>query len=125
MFFRSPRPRTPHRRGVTLIEMLVTVALLVLMMTILVQIFQATTGAVSAARTYQELDGSLRQLDSTIRQDLGTPPFKKRVPPLDPKENQGYFEYIENSFADMQGEDTDDCLRFTVKAPEGQAFSGR
>ncbi len=123
MFFRPPRPRSP-RRGVTLVEMLVTVALLVLMMTVIVQIFQAATGAVSAARTYQDLDSGLRQIDATIRQDLGNI-TARMTPPLDPKNNLGYFEYIENSFADSQGEDTDDCLRFTVKAPEGQIFTGR
>ncbi len=123
MYFRSPRPTFP-RRGVTLVEMLVTVALLVLMMTVIVQIFTAATGAVSASRTYQELDSSLRQLDSTVRQDLGNV-TAKMTPPLNPKDNLGYFEYIENSFADLQGEDTDDCLRFTVKAPEGQIFTGR
>lgn len=123
MFFRSPRPRSP-RRGVTLVEMLVTVALLVLMMTVIVQIFQAATGAVSAARTYQDLDSGLRQIDATIRQDLSNI-TARMTPPLDPKNNLGYFEYIENSFADGQGEDTDDCLRFTVKAPEGQIFTGR
>lgn len=123
MSFRLSRPKTP-RRGVTLVEMLVTVALLVLMMTVIVQIFQAATGAVSAARTYQDLDSGLRQIDATIRQDLGNL-TARLTPPLDPKNNLGYFEYIENSFADLQGEDTDDCLRFTVKAPEGQIFTGR
>jgi type II secretory pathway component PulJ len=123
MFFHSPRPRFP-RRGVTLLEMLVSVALLVLMMTIIVQVFTAATGAVSASRTYQELDGNLRQLDATIRNDLSNL-TARLTPPLDPKNNLGYFEYIENSFADGQGEDTDDCLRFTVKAPEGQLFTGR
>ncbi len=123
MSFRLPRPKTP-RRGVTLVEMLVTVALLVLMMTVIVQIFQSATGAVSAAKTYQDLDSGLRQLDATIRQDLGNL-TARLTPPLDPKNNLGYFEYIENSFADLQGEDTDDCLRFTVKAPEGQIFTGR
>ena len=47
------------------------------------------------------------------------------TPPLDPRTNLGYFEYGENSFADLQGEDTDDYLRFTAKAPEGQLFTGR
>src|SRR4051794_7644942 len=60
MFRTLPRTRKP-RRGVTLVEMLVTVALLVLMMTIIVSIFSAATGAMSGAKVYQELDGSLRQ----------------------------------------------------------------
>ena len=47
------------------------------------------------------------------------------TPPLDPAQNLGYFEYIENEFADVQGEDSDDCLRFTAKAPPGQPFTGR
>src|SRR5205085_1103584 len=62
MFRNLPRNRKP-RRGVTLVEMLVTVALLVLMMTIIVSIFSAATGAMSGAKVYQELDGSLRQID--------------------------------------------------------------
>jgi hypothetical protein len=104
--------------------MLVAVALLVLMMTVIVQVFAAATGAVSAQRTYQELDTTLRQLDSTIRTDL-TNLTARLTPPLDPDFNLGYFEYGENSFADLQGEDSDDYVRFTVKAPEGQLFYGR
>jgi prepilin-type N-terminal cleavage/methylation domain-containing protein len=114
----------PPRRGVTLIEMLVTVALLVLMMSVIVQVFTAATGAVSNARAFQELDGSLRQIDATLRTDLQNI-TAKLTPPLNPKDNLGYFEYGENSFADAQGEDSDDYLRFTVKAPEGQLFTGR
>ena len=123
MRFRMPRPRSP-RRGVTLIEMLVTVTLLVLMMTALVQIFSAATGAVSAARSYQELDGSLRQLDSMIRTDLQGV-TARMTPPLNPEDNLGYFEYGENQFADLQGEDSDDYVRFTARAPAGQFFTGR
>jgi prepilin-type N-terminal cleavage/methylation domain-containing protein len=122
-FPRTLRPR-PARRGVTLVEMLVAVALLVLMMTVIVQVFAAATGAMLTSRTYQELDNSLRQLDATLRQDLQNI-TARLTPPLDPKNNLGYFEYGENSFADLQGEDTDDYVRFTVKAPEGQLFTGR
>jgi prepilin-type N-terminal cleavage/methylation domain-containing protein len=112
------------RRGVTLVEMLVTVAVLVIIMTILVQIFQAATGAVTAAQAYQQLDDQLRRLDGMIRGDLEgvTARF---TPPLDPVQNLGYFEYIENEFADNQGEDSDDCLRFTAKAPPDRPFTGR
>ena len=93
-------------------------------MTVIVQIFQAATGALSAAQAYQELDNQLRRLDSTIRSDLDgvTARF---TPPLDPKNNLGYFEYGENEFADIQGEDSDDYIRFTAKAPAGRPFTGR
>jgi type II secretory pathway component PulJ len=109
---------------VTLVEMLVTMMLLVLMMVVIVKIFQAATGAVSVAKTYQELDQSLRQLDTTLRRDLNNI-TATLTPPLNPNDNKGYFEYDENEFADLQGEDTDDILRFTVKAPAGQPFTGR
>ncbi len=112
------------RRGVTLVEMLVVVALIVLMMTILVQIFQSATGAMSASRATQELDVVLRQVDSMIRSDLNGI-TAKMTPPNDPLLKTGYFEYGENSPADAQGEDTDDYLAFTVKAPEGQVFTAR
>ncbi len=118
-------PRTKNRRrGVTLVEMLVTVAVLVIIMTILVQIFQAATGAVSAAQAYQQLDDQLRRIDGIIRADLEgvTARF---TPPLDPTLNLGYFEYGENEFADNQGEDCDDYIRFTAKAPGGRPFTGR
>ena len=117
------RPGT-RRRGVTLVEMLVVVALVVLMMTILVQIFQSATGAMSLSRTTQELDVTLRQIDSMIRADLAGV-TAKMTPPNDPTQKTGYFEYAENAPADLQGEDTDDYLAFTTKAPEGQVFSGR
>ena len=112
------------RRGVTLVEMLVTVGVLVILMTILVQIFQAATGSMSAAQAYQQLDDQLRRLDGIIRADLEgvTARF---TPPLDPSLNLGYFEYGENEFADNQGEDGDDYIRFTAKAPAGQPFTGR
>ncbi len=112
------------RRGVTLIEMLVTVAVLIIIMTVMVQIFQSATSALSAAQTIQDLDNQLKLLDSTIRSDLGGA-TARFTPPLDPANNLGYFEYIENEFADVQGEDGDDCLRFTAKAPPGQPFTGR
>ena len=96
--FRSPS----RRRGVTLVEMLVTVAVLIIIMTILVQVFQAATGALSAAQSLAQLDDQLRRLDGTIRSDLlGV--TVRFTPPLDPAMNLGYFEYGENEFADAPG----------------------
>ena len=63
-------------------------------------------------------------LDSTIRSDLGGVTCKL-TPPNNPKNNTGYLEYGENEFADVQGEDSDDYIRFTAKAPAGRPFTGR
>ncbi len=104
--------------------MLVAVALLVMMMLVLVSIFQSATGAISEMRSYQALDEQLRRIDSVIRSDLSGV-TAKMTPPNDPLDGHGYFEYSENALADAQGEDSDDTLRFTVKAPEGQPFVGR
>ncbi|WP_337173833.1 prepilin-type N-terminal cleavage/methylation domain-containing protein [Paludisphaera sp.] len=117
----NPRRR---RAGVTLVEMLVTLAVLLLMMALVVQIFQAATGSMSAAQAYQRLDDDLRRVDSTIRGDLGGA-TARFTPPLDPRHNLGYFEYAENDYADNDGEDCDDSIRFTARAPAGRPFTGR
>jgi prepilin-type N-terminal cleavage/methylation domain-containing protein len=118
-------PQNRPRRGFTLLEMLVVVALVVLLMTVLVSIFSAATSAISVSRAYAALDQNLRMLDGTIRRDLDGATAKFTPGTVDPRDNRGYFEYGENAFADLQGEDTDDYLRFTAKAPEGQPFTGR
>jgi prepilin-type N-terminal cleavage/methylation domain-containing protein len=124
---RPPSCRTNrNRRGVTLIEMLVTVALLLIMMSILVSVFRSATGALQTQRVVAQLDQNLRRLDSVLRRDLeGVTANMDASQPVGPDQNQGYFEYIENELADLQGEDTDDILAFTAKAPDGQPFVGR
>lgn len=118
------KSRAQSRRGLTLVEMLVVVALTVLMMTIIAQIFQATTGAIQIARAYQEIEQDLRGVEGTIKRDLAGI-TAKMTPPLNPKDNLGYFEYGENEFADAQGEDSDDYLAFTTTYTDGNLFFGR
>lgn len=125
-----PNPPNRQHRGMTLVEMMVAVALLVLMMTILVSVFASATGAIREHRAYAALDMELRRVDTVIRQDLrgitATMTPAGVDPARDARESRlGYFEYAENSFADLQGEDTDDTLRFTAQAPDGQPFTGR
>jgi prepilin-type N-terminal cleavage/methylation domain-containing protein len=119
----SSRPMTP-RRGLTLVEMLVTVALLLLIMSIVVAIFQSATTAMTTAQTDADLAQVARRFDATIRQDLegATARF---TPPVNTKDGRGYFEYSEGALSDAQGEDSDDTIAMTVKAPAGQPFSGR
>ncbi len=119
----NPRRRR-RRAGVTLVEMLVTLAVLLLMMALIVQIFQQATSGMNAAQAFQKLDEDLRRVDSTLRSDLSGA-TARFTPPLNPDDDLGYFEYVENEFADGQGEDCDDSIRLTVKAPPGRPFTGR
>jgi type II secretory pathway component PulJ len=112
------------RRGLTLVEMLVVVALTVLMMSIIAQIMTATTGAIQVARAYHQLDSDLRAMEGTIKRDLAAA-TARMTPPLNPKDNLGYFEYGENEFADAQGEDSDDYISFTAQYTDGNLFYGR
>ncbi|MFM7131728.1 MAG: type II secretion system protein J [bacterium] len=112
------------RRGLTLVEMLVVVALTVLMMSIIAQIMTATTGAIQVARAYHELDSELRAMEGTIKRDLAAA-TARMTPPLNPKDNLGYFEYGENEFADAQGEDSDDYIAFTAQYTDGNSFYGK
>lgn len=113
----------PTRRGVTLLELMVVVGLLVLIMSILVQIFKHATEALHDQRTFAGINQEIKRFDSVLRRDLAGV-TARMTPPNNPAENRGYFTYGENAPADEQGEDTDDYLAFTAKAPEGQPFSG-
>lgn len=114
------------RRGLTLVEMLVTVALVLLIMVIITTVFRSAATAASRQKVAMELEQTLRRFDATIRQDLQgvTAKLDPSVEPARPDDQRGYLEYGENSFADMQGEDSDDYLAFTAKAPDGQPFRG-
>src|SRR5581483_4224828 len=94
-------------------------------------VFQSATGAIQEQRAYASLDQELRRIDTVIRGDLRNITATMTPAGVDPQRDAresrlGYFELAENSFADAQGEDTDDTLRFTTFAPEGSPpFVGR
>ncbi len=117
-------PHSRQRRGLTLVELLVTLALMLIIMAVIVSIFSVATQTITTARTDQDLATIARRLETTLRQDLdgATARF---TPPLDPADGLGYFEYAENALSDNQGEDSDDTLAFTSRAPIGQPFTGR
>ncbi len=117
-------PPRPPRRGLTLVEMLVVVGLVVFLMAIVATIFQAATRALNAAQAFAQIDESLKRIELDLRTDLEGV-TARMTPPLDPQDNLGYFEYGENQPADAQGEDVDDYLAFTTRAPEERPFIGR
>lgn len=120
------------RRGFTLVELMVSVALVALMMLMFAQVFQLAAGSVSQQKGMAELDQRERMLVSILRgdleqrsmQDVGVFPSGASAPPPpvydmggneipSPYSHQyrrGYFSISENSPDDP----TDDVLQFTI-----------
>ncbi len=118
----NPRVRVGSPRGFTLVEMLVSVALVLLLMTLFAQVFQIAAGSVSTQRGLMENDQRARSVQTVLKGDLEKRTFRKLVPfmlneQLDAPETEaldrrGYFSISENDPNDR----TDDVLSFTVDA---------
>ncbi len=112
------------RRGFTLIEMLVAVALVVLMMSIFASIFQFSTQTMAVQKGTAENDQHVRLVMTVLRGDLTKRTFGdvspfftgETVGAADPR--QGYLYIGENDPDD----DTDDVLQLTVKSPNDPFF---
>jgi prepilin-type N-terminal cleavage/methylation domain-containing protein len=111
------------RRGFTLIEVMVVLALTLVMMAAFAQIFSQTGTFVTKQKGIGENDQAARILTTVIKSDLASrtmryvAPFHPNMPALGPTESSrtGYFEYSENNPLD----DTDDVLQFTIALPNG------
>jgi prepilin-type N-terminal cleavage/methylation domain-containing protein len=111
------------RRGFTLVEMLVSVALVLLMMSLFAQVFQIAAGTVSTQRGIMENDQRARSIQTVVTTDLNNRTFQYvwpwalrpsgHVSKVNFEESQmnGYFYISENDPYD----DTDDVLQFTAK----------
>ncbi|MBS0204032.1 MAG: prepilin-type N-terminal cleavage/methylation domain-containing protein [Planctomycetes bacterium] len=133
------RDRTGRRAqaGFTLVEMMVSVALVLLMMTMFAQIFQMATGALSKQKGIAENDQHERMLNAILRGDLDKRTFRDVFPfggnedtrPLGHSlsRRSGYFEIDEG---DPLRND-DDCLCFTAQVniklqnPDNTPFTGK
>jgi prepilin-type N-terminal cleavage/methylation domain-containing protein len=132
-------PLQVPRNAMTLIEMLVAMAVTLIMMAAVAQLFGSLGRGVGGSRSLVELDDRMRAVAFRMRTDLEgvTAPVHER-PPLQPERNLGYFEYIEGPMDDrsafdayvegapddrLRG-DVDDILMFTTRAA-GAGFSGR
>ena len=123
--------------GFTLVEMLVSVAVVLLMMSMFAQIFQMATGSLSQQRGIAENDQKARMITTTLRGDLERRTFRDVFPFRAGEDTRqlghslarraGYFEIDENDPFD----DTDDVLSFTASVniklqnKDGSPFTGR
>ena len=111
--------------GFTLVEMLVSVAIVLLMMSMFAQIFQMATGSLSQQRGIAENDQKARMLTTTLRGDLERRTFRDVFPFRAGEDTRqlghslsrraGYVEIDENDPSD----DTDDVLTFTASNTNG------
>lgn len=121
------------RAGFTLVEMLVSVALVLLMMLMFTEIFQLLSGSMTTQRGISENDQRERLLVTVLKADLDSRTFQYLLPfsnfqnfttpagvspaPTDPRsylyhkeDRKGYFYISEND----PNDDTDDFIQFTV-----------
>jgi prepilin-type N-terminal cleavage/methylation domain-containing protein len=124
------------KRGMTLLELLVSMALSLLIIFALGQFFVYVTATVADGRAIVEMGGNVRGAVKQLKDDLAqlTAPA---TPTLDPASGLGFFEYVEgyawdmdvdadtaiDTNATMQG-DIDDLLSFTIRSA-GQPFTGQ
>ncbi len=111
-----------HRRGFTLVEMLVSVTLVLLMMTMFTAIFQMATDAVSKQQGIAKNDQQARALTTILKADLSKRSFRY-VQPFYPGESSGTsptsfgqragYIYISTNETDSG---QDDLFQFTVNA---------
>jgi type II secretory pathway pseudopilin PulG len=125
----------PTRAAMTLVEMLVAMALTLIMMAAVAQLFAMFGTGVGNSRRLLEMDERMRAVALRLRQDLeGVTARVTETPPRKPADGTGYFEIIEgprNDFvnADVAGSpnrllgDIDDVLLFTTRSP-GEPFRG-
>jgi hypothetical protein len=132
------RPSGPGRRGITLVEMLVALAVTLLMMGAVVTVFGFIGERVTDSRAMIETADRIRSAGHRLREDL-TSITVDAIPWQRPEEGAGYLEILEgpardardasgtyatpNSPQAMVG-DTDDLLMFTVRS-HGEPYRGK
>jgi type II secretory pathway pseudopilin PulG len=100
--------RLTDRSGVTLIELLVSVALTLIVILAIVRVFDLLGGNVNKSRSILELSAQLRTAANQLQTDLDRLTVKPN-PPADPLSAPGYFEIIEGKRSDANT-DGDDWL---------------
>ncbi|QDU93172.1 PilW family protein [Lignipirellula cremea] len=119
-----------YRRGLTLVELLVSTSLSLIIIYAVVHVFGEVGREISASRSLIEMSGATRNTRDRLDRDLATISVPVRPWP-ELSAAAGYFEYIEFSESDKVGfnrestlGDTDDVLMFTAYSPE-EPFVGQ
>lgn len=126
-----PTDKSTPRCAFTLIEMMIAMALTMLLILALTQMFDIVGDNFSQSRAALELSGKMRAVEARLQQDLDgiTVPIR---PWSDNSHGEGYFEYIEGAWRDSLGThiandpmlgDWDDRLLFTAHSGE-KPFQG-
>ncbi|MFK7777973.1 MAG: type II secretion system protein [Gimesia sp.] len=125
--WQSDQRASASRAGFTLVEMIVSVALVLLMMLMFTEIFDILSTSMTTQRGIAENDQRERLLVTILRADLDSRSFQyllpfadntaysaiasdPRSPEFHKEDRQGYFYISEND----PNDDTDDILQFTV-----------
>ncbi|MDO5553766.1 MAG: prepilin-type N-terminal cleavage/methylation domain-containing protein [Planctomycetia bacterium] len=142
--------RINHRRGYTLLEILISVSLMLILMYAVAAIFGRVGTIMNDTQSTMGMTNSLRNAKNRLERDLRfvSVPMK---PPRNSNRGEGYFCYIEGlggafsrvntagspfglasivqdtdrSDVDTTPIDSDDILMFTARAPVGEYFRGR
>jgi len=98
----SSAPRMRLRQGFTLIEVLVATTLTLMLIGAVVSVFEMVSNSVSDARSTLEMSDRLRATTLQLQRDLAGVTVTM-LPPRRPEDNEGYFEYVENSILTPTG----------------------
>lgn len=110
-----PYYQTHHRKGLTIVELLVSVALTLIVILAIVRVFDLLGGNVTQSRSILELSAQLRDVSTQIQNDLDrltAPPEPQR----NPSASMGYFEIVEGvrNERDNDGDGEFDINAFTM-----------
>ncbi|MEQ8787113.1 MAG: prepilin-type N-terminal cleavage/methylation domain-containing protein [Pirellulaceae bacterium] len=125
-----------RRRGLTLVEIMVSAAISLIVILALVQLFKHSGDIVSEGRATIEMAGQVRRAAQQVREDLAGLTVPTTPWPTDAAAD-GYFEYFEGTewdgFTVLAGDtdpnndvygDLDDAIMFTARSDE-RPFVGR
>ncbi len=125
------RHASRNRLGVSLVEMLVTLAITLMMMAAVVSVFALISDSVSATRSTTEMSDRLRAAADRLQADLDGATVTA-MPTIRPDAGLGYLEYVEGPQVDSRlptepeniAGDLDDVLMLTVRS-RGAPFAGK